>query len=212
MQVLLLAACLVMCACAEGQRAGNLPDQGDHPDLSALLDPGDMASPGGDGGGCTPKVNEVQTGGAGGGTDEFVELYNPCPDQFLLTGYKIAYRAAATAGATDSGTIATLTGYLTPNAYYLVANGGFTGTADIKPFNGTITGLAATGGAVGLRDPNGVLLDSVGWGTAVNPFVETQAAPAPATSRSIARHPDGRDTDNNSTDFIDSTPTPKASN
>ncbi len=48
---------------------------------------------------CTVKINEVQTGGATA-LDEFVELYNTCPDKPLdLTGYSLVYRAAA--GTTD---------------------------------------------------------------------------------------------------------------
>src|SRR4051812_4177803 len=48
---------------------------------------------------CTVKINEVQTGGATA-LDEFVELYNTCPDRPLdLTGWKLVYRSDT--GTTD---------------------------------------------------------------------------------------------------------------
>jgi len=212
MQVLLLTACMAMCACAAGQRAGELPDLADRADLAGFIDPGDLKTPDDLAMACTLKINEVQTDGAAGGTDEFIELLNPCTDQVLLTGYKITYRAATNATANDSGTIATLTGFFAPHTYYLVANTGYPGAADIKPYNGSISGLAQAGASIGLRDPNGVLLDSVGWGTANTPFVEGMAAPVVASAHSIARKPDGTDTNNNKNYFVDSTPTPKASN
>jgi hypothetical protein len=220
----LLLASLALSGCAAGQRAVPITEgsDGGRADLAGflggddasadLLDPNvDLAGADLTPSNCNLKVNEVQTGGAGGATDEFIEIYNTCDAPIGLTGYKLIYRAAT--ATSDSGTIATLSGSVAKHGYFLVANSGYAGTnADIKPYNGTINGLAATGGAVGIRDAGGTLLDSVGWGSANNLFVETAVATAPATARSIARHPDGADNNDNATDFTDSTPTPKASN
>jgi hypothetical protein len=212
---LLLLCGLALAACAAGQKAAPLlgEDGGDRLDLSGVVDDQGGGRPdllGADlSGDCNVKMNEVQTGGATSATDEFIEIYNPCETTVTITGYKLVYRAAASA---NEGTIATLNGMLIPGGFYLVANSGFAGSADIKPYTGNITGLAATGGAIGIRDASGLLLDSVGWGMASNALVEGMPAVAPAGGRSIARHPDGADTDHNSTDFTDSTPTPKASN
>jgi hypothetical protein len=68
-----------------------------------------------------------------------------------------------------------------------------------------------------LRDPNGKLLDSVGYGTATNAFVETRPAPAPPATASPGssgiRLPDGTDTNDNGADFrLTATPTPGAPN
>ena len=65
--------------------------------------------------------------------------------------------------------------------------------------------------------PTGNLVDSVGWGTATNAFVEGTVAAAPATTEapgtSIGRIPDGDDTNDNAADFVlDDSPTPKGSN
>ena len=78
-------------------------------------------------------------------------------------------------------------------------------------------GLASAAGGVGLRSADGALVDSVGWGTATNAFVETAAAAAPpiaaAPGTSGARNPDGHDTHDNSADFtVDDSPSPGAVN
>lgn len=231
-------ACALLAACAVGERGLPIPDGSVPRDLGAFIESdmnlaADLSTPivppdfagvdlaGVDlsgidlAGVCTstPRINEVQTDGAGGASDEWVELYNPCGQPFPLAGWKLMYRSATNSTATDTSTVGMLSGSIDANGYYLVANTNYSGaaTADIKPFSGG-GGLLLTGGAVGLRDPSGTLVDGVGWGNANNPFVETSAAIAPASRRSIARHPNGADTNNNANDFTDSTPSPRASN
>jgi hypothetical protein len=49
----------------------------------------------------------------------------------------------------------------------------------------------------------GAIVDSVGWGTAANAFVEGTAVAAPGQNRSIIRSPyDGKDSNNNLADFV----------
>ena len=74
-------------------------------------------------------------------------------------------------------------------------------------------------GAVGIRDSNGILMDSVAYDnlTVANFFTETASAPKPPTvstpGNSISRIPNGADTNNNRNDFQISTMiTPKAAN
>jgi hypothetical protein len=170
---------------------------------------------GSDGGGCgvaAVVVNEVQTGGAAA-SDEWVELYNPCANPVNMNGAKVTYRSATNTASADTNTIANLTQTISAGGYLLIANSGYTGgaTPDVTPFVGT--GLAAAGGAVGLRDAAGKLVDSVGWGTANNPFVEAAAVTAPAASSSAARMPNGNDTNHNNSDFkVTASPTPRAAN
>jgi uncharacterized protein len=131
-----------------------------------------------------------------------------------LSGWKLVYRSAA--GTSDT-TLATLPAGTTiaPGGFYLVAGGGYAGSrAADATFS---TGLASTGGAVGIRDGGGALVDSVGWGTATNVLVEGTVAPAPPTTASpgssIARHPDGHATNDNGADFsVETTATPRATN
>ena len=72
--------------------------------------------------------------------------------------------------------------------------------------------LAAAGGGVGLRDAAQMLVDSVGYGTATNAFVEASVAAAPPNGQSIARKPNGVDTNQNALDFAVATPSPRAAN
>ena len=71
--------------------------------------------------------------------------------------------------------------------------------------------LASTGGAVGLRDDVGNLVDSVSYDTltAPNDFTEGMPAPNPPNvappGNSISRIPNGVDTNNNKVDFKVST-------
>ncbi len=145
---------------------------------------------------CTVKINELQTGGATA-LDEFVELYNTCPDQaFDLTGYALVYRSAA--GTTDLVRVSFAGGGFTAGKpYFVCANTGYSGQADVRYSDG----LAEAGGGLAIRDPDGKVVDAVGWGTATNAFVEGSPATAPSAGQSIARIPDGHDTNDNATDF-----------
>lgn len=160
------------------------------------------------------RVNELATGTTGAAADEFVELYNPGTAAVDIAGWKVVYRSAA--GTSDT-TLATIPAGTTiaPGGFYLLGGSGYAGTTvNDQSF---ATGLASTGGAVGVRDTTGALMDSVGWGTATNALVEGSAAPVPPATAppgsSIVRLPDGDDTNVNATDFtITATATPKASN
>ncbi|HVT06817.1 MAG TPA: lamin tail domain-containing protein, partial [Polyangia bacterium] len=147
-------------------------------------------------GACAVKINEVQTSGSSA-LDEFVELYNTCPDEPLnLTGYSLVYRAAA--GTTEFVRVSfTGGGFARGKPYFVCANSGYAGPADARYTDG----LADAGGGLALRGPDGDIVDAVGWGTATNSFVEGEPAPAPKAGQSIARVPDGYDTGDNSADF-----------
>lgn len=156
------------------------------------------------------KINELSTGGTNGSTDEFIELYNPCSATVSLLGATLVYRASTSGG--DNFTFATFPSMSVPShGYFVVANGNFTGTADMKPFQGG-GGMAVAGGGIALRDAQDAVVDSIGWGTAVNAFVEGTVAPAPSTTQTLARTPNGTDTNNNLADFALATPTPGAAN
>jgi hypothetical protein len=222
-----LCAALALAGCANAMGVSNDDlDLPQHGELSLVFDAGVEDGPE-DGAIGVPapdlvgvclsqvKINEVQTGGFGTSTaattDEWVELYNPCTDAADLTGARLVFR---TASALTDSLLVTLSGTIPAGAYYLVANGNYTGTVvpDVKPFAATVN-LAPIGGAVGLRDALGGLVDSVGWGNANNALVETSAAAAPAGGHSIARTPNGMDTHNNAGDFQErAVPSPKAAN
>jgi len=161
------------------------------------------------------RVNEVMTGSTGAAANEFVELVNAGNEAVDAGGYRVVYRSAA--GTSDTLLGALPAGTVIPaGGHYLLGGNGYAG--QVAPDQSFGTGLAATAGGLGVRDPDGVLLDSVGYGaTAANGFVEGQPAAAPPTTAtpgsSIGRMPDGTDSNDNSVDFaVSSTPTPRSAN
>jgi hypothetical protein len=159
------------------------------------------------------RINEFSTGVEGALTDEFVEIVNAGTSSIDLSGYKLVYRSATGTSDVSLGTLPDGT-TLAAGALMLFGGSGYAGAhpAD-RSFS---TSLASSGGAVGIRDAAGTLLDSVGWGSAANALVEGAAAAAPAITaapgKSSARHPDGHDTNDNATDFSEGDPTPGAAN
>jgi hypothetical protein len=159
------------------------------------------------------RINEFSTGVEGALTDEFVEIVNAGSTSVDLSGYKLVYRSAAGTSGVSLGTLPDGT-TLAAGAFMLFGGSGYAGShpAD-RSFS---TSLASSGGGLGLRDPSGILVDSVAWGTATNALVEGAVAPAPtiapAPGKSDVRHPDGHDTNDNSADFIDGDPTPGGAN
>jgi len=164
--------------------------------------------------GGTPlvRINEFSVGTTTSLGDEFVELVNAGTASLDLGGYRLVYRSAS--GTSDVALAATPSGTtLAPGGFYLFGGAAYAGTPD-QSFT---QGLASSAGGIGLRDRDGALVDSVGYGTATNEFVEGAPAPAPAVTAppgsSVGRGPDGRDTNDNRVDFcVSSTPTPRFSN
>ena len=84
--------------------------------------------------------------------------------------------------------------------YLVLAGSAFSGASD----GALSSGLAAAGASIALKTDTDSVLDSVAWGTGTGIYVEGTAAPAPGDStpaKSIARTPNGADTDDNLTDF-----------
>jgi hypothetical protein len=160
------------------------------------------------------RVNEFSTGTVGSATDEFVELVNTGTGPADLSGFKVAYRSGAGTSDVSLATIPDGT-TLAAGAFYLLGGSGYAGaTRADQAFSAA---LAATAGGIGVRDLAGKLVDSVGYGTATNVFVETRPAVAPPVTAvpgsSDIRLPDGADTDDNGTDFtVTAAPTPGAPN
>ncbi len=128
-------------------------------------------------------VAEVVTGGASA-SDEYVELANAGTVPVDLAGLEVAY--VTSSGATVTRKAAWTASLLVePGRRVLLANtlGIYAAMADAT-YSG---GLAATGGSIVLRPTGGLPVDAVGWGDALNSFVEGTAAPAPAAGTSIER-------------------------
>ena len=170
---------------------------------------------GGGGGSAVLRIDEFMTGTTGSAADEFVELVNVGSAAADLSGYKLVYRSASGTSDVSLATIPSGTS-IPAGGYYLFGGSAYAGApAADQSFS---TGIAATGGGLGLRNADGTLVDSVGYGSATtNAFVEGTPTAAPATTASpgtsAARLPNGHDSNDNSADFgAASPPTPKASN
>ena len=159
------------------------------------------------------RINEFSVGVEGALGDEFVELVNTGTAAADLSGWKLVYRSGAGTSDVSLGTLGDGT-MLAPGAFFLFGGSGYSGAhAADKSFS---AGLASAAGGVAIKDADGNIVDSVGWGDATNAFVEgtSAAAPtiAPAPGKSDARHPNGHDTNVNSADFTIGDPTPGAAN
>ena len=156
-------------------------------------------------------INELKIGGTSALGDEFIELYNPCAQDVTVTNWTLSHFSQKGTSETSITklTFATIAGH----GYALISSAacGCKTSADQTYANAA---FSADGGGLGLRDASGTLVDAVGFGTgAANAFVEDQPAAAPDAGKSIARHPNGTDSNHNQNDFaIATTPSPRAKN
>ena len=154
-------------------------------------------------------ISQFQVAGANP-QDEFIELHNTSSSPADLNGYSLNYRSAA--GVNDVAMVSWSTSTIVPSGgYYLVANASYTGAVPSNiNYNIATVSMSATGGGIGIRNGpvnTGVLVDSVGYGTATNIFVEGTVTTAPALSTAQNRASGGcQDTDNNSADFANLSP------
>ena len=95
-----------------------------------------------------------------------------------------------------------------PRAVFLIASTSYDGTVTPNMLYDPTTcqcSMGGGGGGLALRlGPNnsGAIIDSVGWGTATNAFVEGAVTAAPAANNSQSRQLNGcQDTDSNANDF-----------
>ena len=146
---------------------------------------------------------------AGGGTanDEFIELHNVSAGNIDLNGHRLVYRPATTTTELTFAAWTTST-IIPPGGYYLIAStaydGGVTPNTTYDPATCACS-MGANGGGLAIRlgaVNTGTIIDSVGWGTATNIFVEGAVTTAPANNDGKVRAANGcQDTDNNANDF-----------
>jgi hypothetical protein len=168
----------------------------------------------GGGGNSNLRVNELMTGSTGAAANEFVEIANTGTAAADIGGFRLAYRSSAGTSDVTLATVPTGT-TLAAGGFYLFGGSAYAGTR--APDQSFSAAIAATGGGVALRDSAGAIVDSVGYGDAVNAFVEGHPASAPpataAPGSSAVRLPDGHDTNDNAADFsVSASPTPGTSN
>ncbi len=127
---------------------------------------------------------------AGSSADEFVELHNVSGGPVDLNGHILVYRAAT--GIADVSTVLKSWAVSTIDTSRRLLPVATSAYNELVPPDATLTAgatgaLAASGGGIALRNgpPNiGMIVDSVGYGTATNAFVEGATIRAPGSNDS----------------------------
>lgn len=155
-------------------------------------------------------INEVLYDPVGGDAGyEFVELYNNTDQSRSLAGWTLEAGNGARPGDWRVQWRGSAPDYIAPRAHFLIAGEDVVAAADARAT------LALQNGpdAVRLVAPDG-RVDCIGWGALEEgEFCEGYPAPDVAAGVSLARIPDGTDTDRNDHDLqMRSYPTPGAPN
>ncbi len=151
-------------------------------------------------------ISEVQAGATGNNNLEFIELYNATAAPLDLEGYALAYRLATS----QEDTLIYAWAENTPvpaHGHYLLVRVGQEDAIGVVADAEFDQSLNTKGGGLALLNPQGQIVDSVGWGNAPEAFVEGSPAPVPENDTSIERLPGGEegnfgDTGDNSADFV----------
>jgi hypothetical protein len=165
-------------------------------------------------------INEIQTDsilGAGGSSDDWIELYNPGTSEVILDGWSIQKQSAL---ANSTIYKKTLSGTIPAKGHFLIVRGDTATAQTLKDMADVLTAATfsiASDNVVYLvandinietaSDPD--IVDMVGFGT-VESFEGTAPALNPAETKSLVRLPLGEDTNDNTFDFeISSSPSPE---
>ena len=167
---------------------------------------------------CTGHVviNELSAYDLSGDSfDEFVEIYNAGTCTASIGAWTLRSRYAANEPASVVWTAASSLS-IRPGAYVVVGGTNYTGPVT-SSFTGSTTGGAsaiAHDGAIGLFNASGASVDSVAYDVTGGSLIERAPFPsANSPGQSLARRPNGNDTDDNANDFsVLVVPTPGAAN
>ncbi len=161
-------------------------------------------------------ISEVQSRGS---TDEFVELVNPTCSEIDLSGWKIDYRTASLASTFGLRAVIPAGTHLGPGHHYLITGAGYDAAVagDL-----TLSSAISDAGVLRLLTPDSVLVDAVGYyyntttfnavvtfspeGTPINNLPHNDSSIGASNSDvSVTRRADVQDTNDNLTDFTNST-------
>ncbi|HRX51106.1 MAG TPA: lamin tail domain-containing protein [Candidatus Krumholzibacteria bacterium] len=159
---------------------------------------------------AAPLLNEVlyDPEGADGG-HEFVELFNPADAPLPLAGVALEFANGAVGDVWSVRWTGAEADTLPPRGLWLIADRGWAGPAD------AVASLGLQNGPDAVRLRRGeTVLDLLGYGALVEPALfEGAPHPGSGSGASLARRPDGADTDDNAADWsVAAEPTPGAYN
>lgn len=140
-------------------------------------------------------ISQIQISGTTAG-DEFVELYNPTQEIVSLTGYRLSKKVAS---GTQSNLIASMSGSISPNSYFLIQSPNYTQTVQADAEYSTSSTVTSDNVVILYSDAGTTVKDKVGFGI---PFEsETLSFPTNPSANQSIRRINNQDTDNNSVDF-----------
>ncbi|MBI1971513.1 MAG: lamin tail domain-containing protein [Candidatus Wildermuthbacteria bacterium] len=162
-------------------------------------------------------ISEVQIEGQTP-KDEFIELYNPSGENIDLTGWKLAKK---TASGNESNLVSSsaFAGIIQAGGYFLIVpqadddgTPNYKGQATPDLYYSGKTYSFAEDNTILFYNPLGEISDKVGFGAAQD--FEGGAAPNHGAGKTLGRKQGSeyQDTDNNSQDFEEQNPSPKAVN
>ena len=211
---LVFAGALGFAACAEGASFDDDASEGDAGTDSSVSEAGSTSgatsssssggassggasssSGGGSSSGTPAECGTLVLNEVSGGNEDWVEIFNPGDCDVDLSDFTLLYRAEA--GQADLKLFDGGNGTVTAGGYFVIGAADVSGT-DSKFVTGT--SLSGTSGQLALKKGS-ASVDEVGYGDANGHFGEGQNAPSPGTTGSIARQPNGTDTQDNSADF-----------
>ena len=155
-------------------------------------------------------INEVQTRGAGGVTDQFIEIANPSRTEMVdLSGWYLQIYSShntvlQTVFLPEGATLLPLGSGPASEVLWTISSQAFTGgTVDLP---GVITVDIPSNGGVALFNPGGIRVDSVAFSSTATAALEGQPlAPQPASAdvfnAAYGRNVVSQDTNNNQFDF-----------
>lgn len=142
-------------------------------------------------------ISQIQIAGATA-SDEFIELYNPTSDPIDMSSFRLTKKVSS---GTQSNLIASMSGVINPNSYYLFAHTNYIGSVSADKTYST-SSVTADNTVILYSDSGATVIDKVGFG---NPFLgEYEELPFPTNptaNQSIIRL-NNFDSNNNSNDFI----------